>query len=82
MKLCAYLWAPQYKRDWDLLEQAQYKLTKTTITGTEAYFIEAGAESQRARTVQPGEKKTRGYIITVYINLMGRHEGAFCLQDE
>lgn len=55
---------------------------KDTITGTEASFIGAGAESQTAGTVQPGEKKAQGYIITVYINLMGRHEGAFCSQDK
>lgn len=54
--------------DW--LEQIQRKPTKITRTG--ASFIRAGAE--RAGTVQPGEEKAQGYIITVYKNLMGGNE--------
>lgn len=54
---------------WTSLAQGH----KDTITGTGTSFI--GAESQTAGTVWPGEKKAQGYIITVYINLMGRHEG-------
>lgn len=47
------------------------------MTGTEASFTGAGAECQTAWTVWPGEKKAQGYIISVYTDLMGRHE---CLQ--
>ena len=28
LECCVYFWAPQYKRDWDILDRVQQKATK------------------------------------------------------
>lgn len=65
--LGAQLWTHQYKREIELLEEAQQKATNI-VKGLEHLSCEKRC---RVGTVQPGEEKSQGYLINVCKYLMG-----------
>ncbi|KAK4828607.1 hypothetical protein QYF61_000059 [Mycteria americana] len=64
LESCVHFWAPQYKRDMDILERVQQRATKM-IKGLEHLFYE------ERLTVQPGEEKAQGGSINVNKYLKG-----------
>ena len=60
--VCVQFWAPQHKRDMELLERVQQRATKM-MKGPE-HLTGAG-------NVQPGEEKAQGDLISVYKYLQG-----------
>ncbi|KAK4830968.1 hypothetical protein QYF61_014427 [Mycteria americana] len=56
-------WAPQYKRDMEILEQVQRSTTKISKRLV-------GVESERAGTVQPREEKAQDDLTNMHKYLM------------
>ncbi|GAB0187908.1 mitochondrial enolase superfamily member 1 [Grus japonensis] len=68
---CVQCWAPQYKRDMDMLDRVQQRFTKM-MKGLEHLPYE---ERLKAGTVQHGEENAQGDLINVYKYLKGGYKG-------
>jgi len=62
LERCVQVWAPQYKRDMNILERVPQRAMKM-IKGLEHLSCEEGL---RAVTVQPRGEKAQGDLVNIY----------------